>query len=136
MNCCCNCKLQGTMRIWCPTWISAHKGPQWYCDEHAKVFNPEFNEHSKGGQFFYGDEAQKAFESVEQFIPKDDLRFANAFGMVRNFVKDKSSFSGLFSETVVVDGKVWVVNNMLVVRLGNFDDVKELMPLVIKEMKN
>ena len=55
---CCN---EATEILWCPTWISAGRGPINVCANHAKGFKPEFNPHAKDGEFYWGNDAQAAY---------------------------------------------------------------------------
>ena len=58
------CTAKATTSVWCPTWVSADEGPMSVCDEHAKGFMPEHNEHIKVDTFLWGRQAQEAYEAA------------------------------------------------------------------------
>lgn len=122
--------LPAEFRVWCPTWVSADKGPIDLCYECYKVFSPGINPHAADGHFFIGDLADAAFRTVEAFIPRADPRYTNAKGMLENgaHVRGPKHIHIFSSSTFIVDGKVWVASYQLLARLGDYADVKARMP--------
>lgn len=117
------CTKEGEFCIWCPTWYNASKGPSTFCREHSNVFRPEINPNAADGLFFWGDEANDAFQSVHMFYFHDDKRILNILGMMENGHK-------LNKRASIVDGKLWyaarwgsVLNHVMLV--GDYCDQKE-----------
>jgi hypothetical protein len=87
------------------------------------VFRPEINPNAADGLFFWGDEANDAFQSVHMFYFHDDKRILNILGMMENGHK-------LNKRASIVDGKLWyaarwgsVLNHVMLV--GDYCDQKE-----------
>lgn len=56
------CGYTSVRRVWCPTWTTADKGPMNFCEAHARMFMPSFNENAKDGVFHWGEDADMKFK--------------------------------------------------------------------------
>ena len=117
-------------RVWCPTWVSAEEGPQWFCGDHIVNFKRETNPNCVDDRaFFWGSEADIAFMSVRGFFSKnkDKVAYENARGMLENGQTIDSTVS--FGSLVVVDGEVWIKSVFTqVTHLGPLDEVRLRFP--------
>ena len=124
---------EATKRLWCPTWITASKGPIDLCDEHAMVFMPEHNLNANRGSWHLGDEADKTFKFCEAFFAANDERCPNIKGMLANGSKVGNT------NIVIVDGKAWLICQGVgqpresYIRLGNHVEAKELFPVLFSD---
>lgn len=115
---------EATTLIWSPTWSTADRGPAKLCQHHID----EIKNH-KRGTFLYGDDAKEGFNSVENFITRDDDKYQNAKGMILNGHIIKGSHIGPLSYIVsVVDGKAWLGTYFLISCLGDYSEAKAKFP--------
>lgn len=119
-----NCTDEASVRIWCPTWVTSHNGPQNFCDHHSKPFRT-----SETGSFFYGDDADRAYMSVVQFILRSDDRYSGTKGMLMNGGHISGGHGGIMSPGLfVVDGETWLLTYYFAIHLGKYPEVKEMFP--------
>ncbi len=137
MNCCSQnvplsggfipCDQLGTLLLWCPSWSSADKGPQVYCEKHARTYQPERNPYVTGGLFFWGDDAKSAYAECGEIIRRSDGQYTNARKMCESGTpldwhgpKSLGSPSGWWC----VDGQVWLITAVCVTCVGDFQMAK------------
>jgi len=126
-----NCTSKSTVRVWCPTWVTAHNGPKYLCKQHAEIFDPTQNDFAVNGQFFTDKEADARFKSVERFIPSTDERYAGALGMIQNgTILRGNNVTAVSAILSVVDGKAWIGGKFLIVCLGNYHEIKKDYPII------
>lgn len=68
------CQTEASLKVWCPTWIGAEKGPMRFCAKHAENFT-EKNPHANINAFYWGEEADKAYAEWMQQDPKTRPHF-------------------------------------------------------------
>lgn len=142
MRCQCGqigCNQEATVKIWCPTWLDANRGPIYRSAPHARVFTDNAE-----GAFYYGDEADQKFRLVEAFIPVTDERFRNVLGMLKNgqhvagnqLGKRAELSSSMFHESLhIVDGKLWLVTSYLASRLGDHVEAKAAFAKLVEQVQ-
>lgn len=128
-----NSELEGIIKIWCPTWFGAEKGPMPTCVEHALTFT-EFNQANprNDGQFFFNEEAEERFNQVRIF-KADDERYQNIKGMLANGTLYKGEKPEMDTRLhrdsiVIVDGKAWYICQWHAIDLGEFSQAKRDFP--------
>lgn len=137
---CENCNAQNANnKIWSPLWAVSWQGPKFFCDKCTK----QFDRYSRSS-FFFNEEAEEKFKSVEMFVVRNKKQwhelpnqqevahFNNVKKMCQNGTHiNKSSGDAIFGHGLyVVDGKVWVVTVSIILRLGNYPEVKEIFLLL------
>lgn len=124
------CQNQATTKVWCPTWAFANKGPLHLCDKCAEHFDEKVNQEASKAQIFFGQEADDAFKFIENFIPRNDPRYQNAYGMIQNGTIIKGYFPVGVTQhaTAVVDGIAWLVTRNLISDLGDYVQAKQRFP--------
>lgn len=92
------CPNEGTEILWCPTWMSAGKGPMPICREHAKNFKPEHNKNVQpDAEFYWGQAALDAFERI------GCDRQTKSFGIMSIDTPDQKCL--FFYPTITEDGR-------------------------------
>jgi hypothetical protein len=59
-----DCPNEATHRVWCPTWLSAEKGPIDICEKCSRIFDPMHNKYATDGTFYWGANADKQFKGA------------------------------------------------------------------------
>ena len=129
------CKKQAMFRLWCPTWITANEGPRNLCSDCAKAFQVAHNPMAAGGSWHWGDNADKAFKQIKQYIPCHDPRFHNVCGLVKiagTHLRDHVSGAGSVYLMYVVDENVWIIMSYAIINLGRLNEAKDIFPELLK----
>lgn len=120
------CKNEAVTRVWCPTWIGAEDGPLNVCDTHLAIFDKR-NPFAPEGAFFFGDNAQKVFESVTFVKEIDELA---------QQLKERGTTT-IHPLVMVLDGNAYLLKvcrpyyNRTIVILGEIEAAKVQFPTLL-----
>lgn len=129
---CDNCyRFNATVKIWCPTWWFAENGPNHYCDECRKTFDPDHNPHAKGGSWHLDEGADEAFRAVKFIHSSDILAYHRlSFGASKGRLLASYLPVGCDSrwELWYHDQQVLLVMKRVVIILGPMGQARRLFP--------
>lgn len=119
------CTDKATVRLWCPTWIGAEKGPMFVCETHANVFRPEENENAGNGLFYWGADADFAYQRAQGFYRSHDADEREQYFRLHAMIKRVGTH--VFGHYYAVDGRMWAATMFGVVNVGPYYDVLQEM---------
>lgn len=134
--------VNGTVKVWSPTWLNAHKGPRLVTEQEAGLYDDIINPAARGGSFHFGAEADKAFSLLENFITRKDIEEYK--GVVKECRLNGKFLAGQPIDNIgcrphqkavySIGEKVWLITFNHVALLGNFEEALDTFPNLFEKV--